>query len=399
MRVDDQSSPEAVLAALHRAGLADRVRAVLTSNEESLVTAAVVGQTLGAAALPVTTAVLMRDKELQKRRIRAAGLPTASSRPIDDLAEADGSEMTGFTSAVLKPIAGSATRNTVRVNSPAALRDRARQARVRGDSRRSYLLEEAVTGDEWVADGIVRDGEVVFYALARYRSQLLTLVEDDAPLTMYRVDPNVEPQAYRLADDMVPAALDALGFDNGVFHMELFHDAATGRLIFSECAGRRGGGLIHEEVQRKFGVDLGEAAVLSVLGEASRPTVRTDPATIGSGFLPGRAGTLVECPGPDELMALPGVEFARVHSAVGTRMVGGLSSTTQRLAEILLSAPSPEALVSRADEIRTWFDDRLVVVPEDSSPRQLRDWQRSVWPDRNLADACYSWPAPQPPPG
>jgi biotin carboxylase/acyl carrier protein len=395
LRVDDQRNAESVLSALHRAGLADGgLRGLQTSHEESVVTAAVLGRALGLNALPVPAAVALRDKSVQKSRIRAAGLRTARCRVIEDLAAVDGTPMRDFARAVLKPIAGSATRRTTFLESEADLLAQAAQVRGASEPARSYLLEEAVTGDEWLADGVVHRGELRFLALGRYQEPLLRMLNTDTPLIMYRLDPVGDADAYTRVEPVVRTALTALGLDDGVFHMELFVDDETGHVTFSECAGRRGGGLIQEEVHLKYGVDLGRAAVrvAADLDPDLRPDVLT--ATVGSTMISGPGGTLVSCPTPAELMTQPGVEFARLHAAYGTTLGSGRGSTTERIAETLIVADSADGVLHRADGIRRWFLDRTVVVPTRPTGRELRFWQARHWPDRARVDTEYAGPRP-----
>ncbi|MEU9078791.1 hypothetical protein ACFYUY_10800 [Kitasatospora sp. NPDC004745] len=368
VHADSQSDAESVLAALHRAGLAGlRYDAVVTTDEFALVTAGLLARHLGCRAIDPDTAVRFRDKEVQKRTVRAAGVPTARTTVIEDVHDLTGLTALPYPRAVVKPVAGASTRLTATVTDLAGLRAFGDRLRAGRSTERTFLLEEFVSGEEWIADGFVLDGEVRFLALGAYGSPCLSVVDQDRPLWMRRIDPQREAWRYALAEPLVRRSLTALGLTDGVFHMELFHDPADGRLVFSECAARRGGGLIHEETLAKFGIDLGEAMLLCGLGRLPDREVRTDPRVIGSSFLPGRPGTVVACPSAGELEALPGVEYARVEAAPGTSWSDSLASTDQRAAQVLVAAESEAALLRRFDELRRWFDDRLVTVPNGSA--------------------------------
>ncbi len=172
--------------------------------------------------------------------------------------------------------------------------------------------------------------------------------------------------------------------------MELFHDAATGELAFSECAARRGGVLVHEELQAKFQVDLAESAVLCAIGRRPELQVKTDPRVIGGGFLMGRPGTLVRCPSPAEVTARPGVLFTRVERAFGTHVDSELANTNQRIAQCLVAADSEEEFAARLAEVRAWFDDQVVVIPDVVTTRELREWRRDTWPDADYGDTSWA---------
>ena len=76
--VDDQAGAEAILMALHRAGLGEhRFTGIQTTDEWSLVTGSLLAGHLGCHFLDPVTAIHFRDKSLQKARVRAAGVTTA----------------------------------------------------------------------------------------------------------------------------------------------------------------------------------------------------------------------------------------------------------------------------------------------------------------------------------
>ncbi|MFI9778717.1 hypothetical protein ACIHCV_29060 [Streptomyces sp. NPDC051956] len=390
LRVDDQSSAEAVLMALHRAGLADRAfDGIQTTDEWSLVTAALLARHLGCEAIAPDTAVHFRDKFLQKRRVAAAGVNAARVTVIDDIHDVSAFDELPYERAVLKPVAGAATARTTVVASLADLRERSAEYARAHTSQRTFALEEYVQGDEWVADGVLHDGELLFCALGRYGAPCLTTVEQDLPLYIRRFDTAADSWAYDKALPVVRQALSALRLEDGVFHMELFHDPATGELTFSECAARRGGALVHEELQAKFNVNLCDAALQCALGRRPELDVKERPETIGGTYLMAQPGTLIHSPAPADILALPGVEFVRVDRPYGTRFASSLASTNQRIGQFLVAADSEEQLLERFADVRAWFDERVIVVPDTTRARDLRAWQRHTWPETDFRDTLW----------
>jgi hypothetical protein len=387
IRVDDVANPESILMALHRAGLADRrFDAVQTSDEWAVITAGVLASYLGCRGTDPATGVYFRDKSLQKRRVAAAGVATAATTVIEDIYDVSAFTTLPYARGVLKPVAGAATARTSIVESVAQLQAASLAYRRTGVAQRTFVLEEHVGGDEWVADGIVFDGEVLFCAMGTYGAPCLTVVDQELPLWLRRFDPETEAWAYSRGEPVVRRALSALGLRDGVFHMEFFHDPATGELTFSECAARRGGALVHEEMLAKFNVHLGEAALLCALGRRPEPAVKIRPGVIGGTYLMGRPGTLFRCPSPADLTALPGVEYARIEFPAGGQFAPGVGSTNQRVGQVLVSADSESALIRRFDEVREWFDERLLVAPHDATMRDRRAWQHRIWPDADFRD-------------
>ncbi|MBG6134034.1 ATP-grasp domain-containing protein [Longispora fulva] len=381
LRVDDTSSPESVLGGLHRAGLADHgFDAVHTGEEWSLVTAGLVARSLGCRGIDPTVALHFRDKFLQKLKVRDAGIATATSIVVDDIHDVDHLADLKFERSVLKPLSYGGTGYTGVVSDFQELSAASARWRARNLPQRTFVLEGFSTGDEWVADGVVFDGEVLFVALGKYGEPCLTSLSQQRALWVRRLDPDTESWAYELAGPFVQAAISALGLTNGIFHMEFFHDPDTGELTFGECAARRGGGLTQEEVLYKFNVDLAECGVLSTLGIRPTLDIRVRPETVGHTHVLGRAGTLIGYPSVSEIRDLPDVEYARFEHPFGTQFPEGFEFIGQSLGLVLVSADSEAALAARIGQLRAWIDERLVVARPHMTFREHRNWHESHWP-------------------
>ena len=212
------------------------------------------------------------------------------------------------------------------------------------------------------------------------RAQMDMELYADTMQSLLRATPNL---------DLLDGELEDFRRDaDGVFHLELFHDPDTGELTFGECAARRGGGLIHEEIQAKFNVHLGECALLCALGRRPPIEAKVRPGVVASGYLPGRAGLLVDCPTPAELRELPGVEFARIESCPGSPSAEGAGTTSERIGMVLVAADTAEAADVRLAEVREWFAERLLVAPS-GPPRAQRAWQKAAWPDHDFGDVLW----------
>ena len=76
--VPDPDRLDDVVSGLLRAAIDVReFDCVCSENETGIVPAAILAAAYGRAGLPVATAVALRDKVIQNRRIRAAGIPVA----------------------------------------------------------------------------------------------------------------------------------------------------------------------------------------------------------------------------------------------------------------------------------------------------------------------------------
>ncbi|WP_457032520.1 ATP-grasp domain-containing protein [Kitasatospora sp. P5_F3] len=389
---EDTSSVESVLFSLHRAGLTDRdFSCIHTGDEMALVTVAALAKVLGiSVAVEADVAVRFRDKWLQKQALTEAGIEVAKSQVIEDVHHPDRSGVQEFGKAVLKPIAGAGTKNTSVVEGTAGLHAKGAEYRRSGMPQRTFVLEEFMPGDEWIVDGVVFDGVLQFFSVSTYGEPCLSTVEFSRALQVEVFDPTADAGVYELARSVAEPALRALGLNRGVFHMELFHQQESGKLVFGECAARTGGLLQPELVEAKFGVDLAVAAIRCASGvdPQIKPSVR--PETVGSTYLNNRPGVLVGYPSPAEVRALPGVEYLRLELPYGFQMADALASTTEAVGQVVLSGATREEFRSRRDSLAQWFDERLVVVPAHATYPELREWQRRQWPETVSSFGTYS---------
>ncbi|WP_030160166.1 ATP-grasp domain-containing protein [Streptomyces sp. NRRL S-244] len=378
--VEDECSAEAVLTALTRAGLGEeRFASVTTTNEYALINVAVLAQALGCPGIPPAVALRFRDKFLQKEAVRARGIATARSFVLEDIHDDELPELP-FEAGVIKPVTGAATRQTATVRSTDELHKTVRRFRSEAGSARTFVVEEFQQGDEWMVDGVIHDGEVRFLSVAEYTHTCLSVVESQATMQDRRFDPATEEWAFRLAEPVVRAALEALDLTDGIFHMELFHH--EGEVVFSECAARRGG-FVQEQVECKFGVDLGDAALSLALGEAPDVTVRERPGIVGGTYITTSPGLLFGVPSHDEVMSLPNVEYVLLGHLVGASLPAN-SDTTKRIGEVVITTGTLEEFHKRSEEVLAWFADRITVIPATTKRRELHRMQSALGYDTRL---------------
>lgn len=391
IRADDPGHPESVLAALHRAGFQDtRFAGVHSGDDWTLVNAGVISRMLGCGGIDPITALHFRDKALQKQKIRDAGISTASSIVIDDIHDVGDLEDFDFKRSVLKPISFGGTGYTSTVTNFESLSAVSRRMQARNISRRTFMLEEFMEGDEWVADGVVYDGELLFFALGKYGEPCLSALTEQRAVWVRRFDPGAEAWAYEAAEPVIRSALSALGLSRGVFHMELFRDPVSGTVSFGECAARRGGGLAQETVHLKFGVDLAESGVLCALGRRPDLRVEVRPETIAHTHLLGRPGTLISYPSVSEMIQLPYVEYARYEHPLGSMLPESVEFVGQSLGLAVVKADSTDELESRVHELHQWVDERLVIAPSNMTFRENREWFEQRWPEHaKLGGSVY----------
>ncbi|MEU7728841.1 hypothetical protein AB0B78_26930 [Streptomyces sp. NPDC040724] len=374
--VEDLTSVESILCALRRASLHEvRYDGVLTMNELSVVTTAVLAEVLRADfCVDAQTAVQFRDKSVQKSLIRAAGIRTADSVVIEDVRQVDDSlELPAGDRFVLKPIAGGGAMATRQVRSRAEVTAAGRQH----PERRAFLLEEHIRGTEWNIDGIVQDGELVAVYPGIYPNECMTAVAAGLPMINLKLDPQGDADRFKTAEEFARRCVAALGLRHGVFHLEAFYDETAGELVFGECGVRRGGGFIQEMIHCKYGTDMALAAVQLALRLPLTPAEATVPGIVGDVYLPSVPGTLMFCPDETAVERNPGVVYSRIELPVGSAMTAAQDTIT-RVGQVLLCSATEDELIEHVTGLLSWFEREMIVAPHDASPHQLRALQRQM---------------------
>lgn len=388
--VDDHKSIDAAVNGLLRAGFGPgSFDAVYAYDDPALMTAAALAAMLGARGIPPRTVALFRDKSLQKQALREAGLPVTPCTVVEDIRELPDGFRLPYPKAVVKPVAGMATQSTFVVEGDADLARISAQCRANNTAARTFVIEEFVTGEEWFADGFLSEGELRFLSLGRYAQPCLSAVLEKAPVQTYCLDPVADKESYDLAAPLVTEALRVLGLADGVFHMELFHQPDTGRLVFSECAARRAGGPISDQIRYKHGVDLAADGVRALLEPVGEPEAQVREGVVASTFLPLRPGIVLGYPTAGQVLAQPDVVHARIFVPKGMRVQGGAANTFARMGEVTVHTPDVATAQRRLTELADWFRQHIDVLP-------LTPTLRELYTDPRNADFVHAAAAGQP---
>ncbi len=331
---------------------------VTTEHEQCIVPAAVLAEAYGQVGLPVFTAVALRDKFVQKSLVRAAGIPTARCRTVIDVADLRSTDTPR--PFVVKPLAGAGTRLTYAVRDQESL-DSAASGIASSGQHGPWLIEEYVRGGELHVDGVVRDGTIGFLGVGRYLQNLIGIRRGGVVGSLV-VDPDTHPRLYRRARELTAGVLGALGHTDGVFHLEAFDQGD--RLVFGECAGRIGGGMIWEVAGVKFGVDLYDEWARAVLGRPSGISAGRCPDGRPYGWvhLSARPGRVVSIPGPDDLRMQPGVVAAQVSVEPGDTVPDATTASSFRAARVMMTGASEDLLAEEMRTLAQWFRNQVQVA-------------------------------------
>ncbi len=223
-RIDDGLDPQQIADATRAltAQLGPPVQ-IIAALEQLQVPLAEVREALKIPGMGVAAARNFRDKSRMKDVLRAAGIPCARHRLVENAGQAqEFLREVGFP-VVMKPPAGAGGKSTFRVRDEAELITLLE--RYRPNPARPVLLEEFVRGREYSFDSVFISGKPVWYSISRYLPAPLEVLDNPwiqwCVLLPRRVDgPEFDP----IRAAAIPG-LKALGMDTGLSHMEWFQRA------------------------------------------------------------------------------------------------------------------------------------------------------------------------------
>ncbi len=297
-RVDDILSVDQLLwAAKGIATLHGPIDRLFGAFEQVQVQLAQVRAQLGIAGMSVEAANNFRDKAQMKTLLRAHGLPCARHRLARTIEEARAfGERSGFP-IVVKPPAGAGAISTFRVDDMASLVGALE--RTPPSAEHPVLLEEFVQGEEHSFETVTIDGVHVWHSLTHYYPTPLTVLENPWIQWSLVLPREVDGAQY---DDIRAAArkaLDVLGMQTGISHMEWFR-RKDGTIAISEVAARPPGAQITQLMSYAHDFDLVQEWMRAMIfGDFHRPDRRY---AAGAAFLRGQgSGRIVKVHGVDEI--------------------------------------------------------------------------------------------------
>lgn len=312
-RLDDVFSPDGLVRAAEALSAQfGRPHRLFAAYEQLQVPVAEARERLGITGMSAGAARNFRDKAQMKTVLREAGVPCARHRLVESEAEARAfADEVGFP-LVLKPPAGAGAQSTFRVDGPDALTEAL--ALSRPGPQQGVLIEEFITGEEHSFETISIDGRPVWHSLTHYSPTPLEVLQNPWIQWCLLLPREIDGPQY---DDIRSAAfraLDALGMDTGLSHMEWFQ-RRDGSVAISEVGARPPGAQITTLISRAHDVDFLQAwARVMIYGEFD----------------------------PPERRYAAGAAFLRGQGRGGVRAVHGLDQAQRELGELIVEAKLPE---------------------------------------------------------
>ncbi|MGW3183241.1 ATP-binding protein [Kitasatospora sp. NPDC001119] len=257
--VTDTRDPDQALAAAEHLATRHRITGVLTWDEDAQHSAARLAAAFGTFGNSEATAATCRNKAAGRVAFAAAGVPSAAGARVDSLDQAlAAAERIGYP-VVVKPAAGAGGIGVRRVDDSTGLVVAYTRA-THADDGFGALVEEYLDGPEISVECVTVLGVTTPVAVTRKHLGPAPCFEE-AGHSVEAADPLLA-----LVGPVAVQALDAVGFANGVAHVEmrLVDGGSTPRL--TAVNGGLAGDLIPLLVREATGIDLPLAAADIALG-------------------------------------------------------------------------------------------------------------------------------------
>lgn len=271
---------DAVRALAARIGRPDRL---LGAVEQIQVQLAQVREQFDIPGLRPEQALNFRDKARMKSLLRAGGVPCARYRYV--AADGDAWTFAGETGypLVIKPLSGAASQMTFMVNNADELA--LALAQVNPTANAPAIVEEFITGTEHSFETISIDGRPVWHSLTRYSPSPLDAMRNPWIQWTIVLPREVDDAQYDDIRAVGRQALEVLGMDTGLTHLEWFR-RGDGSIAVSEVAARPPGAQITTMMARANDIDFLHAWLRVMLdGHFDVPERRY---AVGAAFLRGQ---------------------------------------------------------------------------------------------------------------
>mmetsp|Transcript_110110 Transcript_110110/g.211992 ORF Transcript_110110/g.211992 Transcript_110110/m.211992 type:complete len:634 (+) Transcript_110110:75-1976(+) len=341
-------------------GLLGRVDAITTVVELAVPLVARLCEALGLPGLGSQAVDNARDKHRTRACLAAAGLPTPRNFLIQNKEQlALAAEKVGFP-AVLKPVSGAASLGVKKVEDEDSLRRSYAEvvhemsnlvvtsgALVKGDKSSSgvdannvvdltLLLEQYLDGTEVDVDVVMSEGDWQYACVSDNGPTLEPYFNET-----WAVCPSLLPKERQVAlKELAVDSVEALGFSEGVFHVECKFTSTGPQLI--EVNARMGGGQVRDCNLMTWGVDLVEETFFIALGIPSRPPVPQAPIKpVAYCYVNARkSGLLSSIDGLKSLLEKDGVVWAKPLAWPGSKVVGPEEGLPTWLCDLLVTRPT-----------------------------------------------------------
>jgi len=297
-RVSDALDPQQLVdAARHLEAPFGKAVCYLATLEQLQVPLALAREALGIGGLSSTAARNFRDKSRMKDVLMAAGVPCARHALVGNPTAAVSFTQHVDFPVVVKPPDGAGGKATFRLDGPDDLGTWLQRYQPNPD--RPTLFEEFVCGTEHSFDSVFIDGQPIWHSISRYMPSPLEVLENDWIQWCVLLPRDIQGPEFDPIRESGFAALEALGLQTGLSHMEWFR-LANGNIAISEVGARPPGAQISSLLSYAHDIDFYQAwPRLMVFGEFAPPARRY---AAGAAYIRGQGrGRIRGISGVDEV--------------------------------------------------------------------------------------------------
>ena len=329
----DHTNPEACAAWIkERTAAGDRFDVVIGVRELAQVGTAMIAEAVDAAGNPPEVVHTVRNKDLARAKLAAAGFQQPAFRLCADRAEAAAFLGSSTGPWVVKPRDGMGSEGVRKVSGLDEL-DVALGAL---HKLRPFLVEQFIEGVEYSVEGLFLGGAPRVLAVTAKQ-----VVDPPYFVEVGHVIPAPMAEVKRAeATEQVEAALRLLGARFGIFHVELWITEAG--VVLGELHVRNGGDWIHRLLEYAIpGLQLYGLVYDDALGRPVDTTALTPTRAAAVRFLLPPVGTLERIEGWEQVTAHPAVLHASLEITAGDR-IEAIHDSDTRAGAVIVGARTPE---------------------------------------------------------
>lgn len=267
---------------------------VISIAEECLVTAARLNEFLALEGNTATSARLLKDKHLMRRRLAHAALSPVRTRIVNTPQQVE-TFLAGLGAPImLKPVTGAGSLNVAKIESVSDITQVWPRIRNAGP----ILAEELLMGPEISVESFSHRGE---HAVISMTSKTLT---DNFVEVGHAMPSALGKDQWEVVAELVTDFLRVIGLEEGPCHTEVMLTSAGPRIV--ESQNRIGGGGVADLLHRSCGYDFIRLAVTVPLGIDPCPTPPAHRTGAAVRFFQAAPGRIVEVRGLADAMAVEG---------------------------------------------------------------------------------------------
>ncbi|WP_029058232.1 ATP-grasp domain-containing protein [Stappia stellulata] len=351
---DTDHQLDALMATAERLHQHHAFDGIIALSERHILPAAAFRGRHGIAGRSPDGALALRDKFTMSNMVQAAGIPVPEQVCLAD-AGAARDLLARHGRVVVKPRDGMGSAGVQVVATPHDLKQ---CIAVAGSGATDQIAAQYLENREFHVEAVTVDGDVVFAECFEYIGHPLRFRD----LATRRGVTVRDPDLRRRILSLNATALSAIGFREGVSHLECFLTPG-GELYFGEVAGRPGGSGISDCVAGLWGVDTGACGALLEVGLPVGITAKARFPAGGWIAIYPRAGQLQDV-SPLSAFDDHWILHAEILCRPGQHLVDPIMSGAS-IARFSVGGDTPAQALERLEEVSRRFTFR-VTAPADN---------------------------------